>query len=61
MRRDAATVQGVGTTWEHEHKLDQVNPNGGALGLGYALRGTGCVLTMCCGGGLATGMLEERI
>jgi acetyl-CoA C-acetyltransferase len=67
--------------WERELNPDMatVNPNGGAIGLGHPLGGTGAILTtkavhelersdlttalvtMCCGGGLATGTLIERI
>ena len=66
--------------WEHELEPDMetVNPNGGAIGLGHPLGGTGAILvtkavhelrradtehalvTMCCGGGLGTGMLLRR-
>ena len=59
--------------------MAKVNPNGGAIGMGHPLGGTGAILTtkavhelersdqntalvtMCCGGGLATGTLIERI
>ena len=67
--------------WERElgTDLEGVNPNGGAIGLGHPLGGTGAILTtkavhelhradknlaivtMCCGGGLGTGTLIERL
>ena len=67
--------------WQKETGADmaKVNPNGGAIGMGHPLGGTGAILTtkavhemersdlgtalvtMCCGGGLATGTLIERI
>ena len=67
--------------WQKETGADmaKVNPNGGAIGMGHPLGGTGAILTtkavhelersdlntalvtMCCGGGLATGTLLERI
>ncbi len=67
--------------WQKETGADmaRVNPNGGAIGMGHPLGGTGAILTtkavhelersdlgtalvtMCCGGGLATGTLLERI
>ncbi len=67
--------------WQKETDADmaKVNPNGGAIGMGHPLGGTGAILTtkavhelersdlntalvtMCCGGGLATGTLLERI
>ncbi len=68
-------------SWERELKpdMEKVNPNGGAIGLGHPLGGTGSILmtkalhelertdtnvgiiTMCCGGGLGTGTLIERL
>jgi len=67
--------------WQRELDIDLegVNPNGGAIGLGHPLGGTGAILTtkavhelhradksvalvtMCCGGGLGTGTLIERL
>jgi acetyl-CoA C-acetyltransferase len=67
--------------WAREFNPDMatVNPNGGAIGLGHPLGGTGAILltkalhelertdastalvTMCCGGGLGTGTIIERI
>ena len=67
--------------WEKEFSPDMatVNPNGGAIGLGHPLGGTGAILltkavhemqrsdleygivTMCCGGGLGTGTLLQKI
>ena len=67
--------------WAREFDPDMatVNPNGGAIGLGHPLGGTGAILltkalhelertdastalvTMCCGGGLGTGTIIERI
>jgi acetyl-CoA C-acetyltransferase len=67
--------------WEKEFGPDMatVNPNGGAIGLGHPLGGTGAILltkavhemqrsdleygivTMCCGGGLGTGTLLQKI
>jgi len=67
--------------WEKEFSpnIDTVNPNGGAIGLGHPLGGTGSILmtkavhemqrsdieygivTMCCGGGLGTGTLLQKI
>lgn len=67
--------------WEKELSPDMatVNPNGGAIGLGHPLGGTGSILitkavhemqrsdieygivTMCCGGGLGTGTLLQKI
>ncbi len=67
--------------WQKETGADmaKVNPNGGAIGMGHPLGGTGAILTtkavhelersdlgtalvtMCCGGGLATGTLLERL
>jgi acetyl-CoA C-acetyltransferase len=67
--------------WARELSPDMatVNPNGGAIGLGHPLGGTGAILltkalhelertdgatalvTMCCGGGLGTGTIIERI
>jgi acetyl-CoA C-acetyltransferase len=67
--------------WEKEFSpdMDTVNPNGGAIGLGHPLGGTGSILmtkavhemqrsdieygivTMCCGGGLGTGTLLQKI
>ncbi len=59
--------------------MAKVNPNGGAIALGHALGGTGCILatkalhelertdaglgliSMCCGGGLGTGTLIQRV
>ncbi len=58
---------------------DTVNPNGGAIGLGHPLGGTGAILltkalhelertdgehalvSMCCGGGLGTGTILQRL
>jgi len=67
--------------WEKEFSpnMDTVNPNGGAIGLGHPLGGTGSILmtkavhemqrsdieyglvTMCCGGGLGTGTLLQKL
>ena len=67
--------------WQQELKADpeRVNPNGGAIGLGHPLGGTGAILitkalhelersdgehgliTMCCGGGLGTGTIIQRL
>ncbi len=67
--------------WQEELKPDPetVNPNGGAIGLGHPLGGTGAILmtkalhelertdgehaliTMCCGGGLGTGTIIQRL
>jgi acetyl-CoA C-acetyltransferase len=67
--------------WEKELSPDMatVNPNGGAIGLGHPLGGTGSILitkavhemqrsdkeygivTMCCGGGLGTGTLLQKL
>jgi acetyl-CoA C-acetyltransferase len=67
--------------WEKELGPDMatVNPNGGAIGLGHPLGGTGSILitkavhemqrsdkeygivTMCCGGGLGTGTLLQKL
>ncbi|MEZ5167962.1 MAG: steroid 3-ketoacyl-CoA thiolase [Acidimicrobiales bacterium] len=67
--------------WEKELQPDMatVNPNGGAIGLGHPLGGTGSILiakavhemqrsdkeygivTMCCGGGLGTGTLLQKL
>jgi acetyl-CoA C-acetyltransferase len=67
--------------WEKEFSpnMDTVNPNGGAIGLGHPLGGTGAILltkavhemqrsdieygivTMCCGGGLGTGTLLQKL
>jgi acetyl-CoA C-acetyltransferase len=67
--------------WQKEFSpnMDTVNPNGGAIGLGHPLGGTGAILltkavhemqrsdieygivTMCCGGGLGTGTLLQKL
>ncbi len=62
--------------WEKELGADRdtINPNGGAIALGHPLGGTGAFLmtkavhdkqtalvTMCCGGGLGTGTIIERV
>jgi acetyl-CoA C-acetyltransferase len=67
--------------WQREMNADieKVNPNGGAIGLGHPLGGTGAILTtkalheleradkehalitMCCGGGLGTGTILQRL
>jgi acetyl-CoA acetyltransferase len=64
---------------ELDPNMDTVNPNGGAIGMGHPLGGTGAILmtkavhelhradleyaivTMCCGGGLGTGTLLQKL
>jgi acetyl-CoA acetyltransferase len=67
--------------WRREHDPDmaRVNVNGGAIGIGHPLGGSGGrliativheleradkewgLVTMCCGGGIGTGTLLERM
>ena len=50
--------------WERELEpdVDKVNVNGGAIALGHPLGSTGArLVTMCCGGGLGTGSLIQRV
>jgi acetyl-CoA acetyltransferase family protein len=64
---------------EHDPDMDRVNVNGGAIGIGHPLGGSGGrlistivhelersdkewgLVTMCCGGGIGTGTLLERM